>query len=604
MEYAQLGGSDLNGQHHDHQSDLAQIDAENRYNREQQSLRARLQRLQQQQQFAQTDTHAHVHWAPFDPPISTYPQSSNPPAPYSPDDGYYIPNSNSGYTDIIPSALCESYVGFNPIVDTTNSATLQPRAYGQLDDPSNWQPVPSSVPIESQIPVTTEEIGDCYYPLDLQDLNSAATGQIYNDFGAFVPDFDASQEQQFEPVNNFGSPGVQLWDRPAPEYDFVSPQPEPQWSSPQQRFEHTPDSIINWFSENYASRRDPPLSGKIMSEQSGGIWCKICRPQYTFLDPLSYRQHKEEIHGIDFKTGYQYWAPLEVRPISGVVGIGYEGYCPTCLLWIPMDLTKPDFNWFHHASKCQDKGYDPKKTKSTKSRPASPLERWSSSASEDDAAPIDSIKKEAIRRARQGEFLRPRPPFASNSNSNPSDETNSDIFSSGSSQSVRTSNSGSGSSMGSAMSQHSLESRRKKILRTRKRKGARSSNQGLRVYQCTFCMADFANFGDWRRHEEVIHLVLDKWVCAPEGQYKNGTRECVYCEEVHAEQSNIPNKCNASYCHGKGPADRVFARKDHLKQHLKRMHGIHSWRPSFDAWSKKAKGPRQSRCGFCGQTFD
>jgi hypothetical protein len=154
------------------------------------------------------------------------------------------------------------------------------------------------------------------------------------------------------------------------------------------------------------------------------------------------------------------------------------------------------------------------------------------------------------------------------------------------------------------MSQHSLESRRKKVLRLRKRKGARSSNQGLRVYQCTFCMADFANFGDWRRHEEVIHLVLEKWVCAPEGQYKSGTRECVYCDETHEEQSNIPNRCNASYCHGKGPTERVFARKDHLKQHLKRMHGIHTWRPSFEQWSKKAKGPRQSRCGFCGAVFD
>jgi hypothetical protein len=95
MEYAQLGSSDSNGQHCDHQCDLlGQIDAENRYNREQQSLRSRLQRLQQQQQFAQTDTHPHVHWAPFDPPISTYPQTSDPPAPYSPEDGYYIPNSN------------------------------------------------------------------------------------------------------------------------------------------------------------------------------------------------------------------------------------------------------------------------------------------------------------------------------------------------------------------------------------------------------------------------------------------------------------------------------------------------------------------------------
>ncbi|KAI5788024.1 hypothetical protein FPQ18DRAFT_52129 [Pyronema domesticum] len=237
-------------------------------------------------------------------------------------------------------------------------------------------------------------------------------------------------------------------------------------------------------------------------------------------------------------------------------------------------------------------------------KPASPLDRYCSSGSEDEGASVENIKKEAIRRARQGEFLKPRPRFASNSNSNPSDESNSDIYSTGSSQSVLTSASNSNSSVNSAMSQHSLESRRKKVLRLRKRKGTRSNNQGQRVYQCTFCMADFANFGDWRRHEEVVHLVLNKWVCAPEGQYMKGTRECVYCEEVHEEHSNIPNKCNASYCHGKGPAERVFARKDHLKQHLKRMHGIHTWRPSFDAWCKKAKGPRQSRCGFCGNNFD
>jgi hypothetical protein len=154
------------------------------------------------------------------------------------------------------------------------------------------------------------------------------------------------------------------------------------------------------------------------------------------------------------------------------------------------------------------------------------------------------------------------------------------------------------------MSQHSLESRRKKVLRLRKRRGAPASKPGTRVYQCTFCMSDFANYGDWRRHEEVIHLVLDKWVCAPEGQYKNGTRECVYCDEVHEEQANIPNQCNTSYCHGKGPDERVFSRKDHLKQHLKRIHGITHWRPTFETWAKKAKGPRQSRCGFCDAKFD
>ncbi|KAA8898824.1 hypothetical protein FN846DRAFT_961767 [Sphaerosporella brunnea] len=440
-------------------------------------------------------------------------------------------------------------------------------------------------------------------------VNPLFPADPYNNFADdLVGHYTAPPDQQFDLLPS-SSRGVELFDSPVPDFpDFVSVQPvlNPNavlnpWG-PQERFSHTPESITEWFSRNYAYKRNPPLKGTLMSEDRGRIWCKICTP-YELLDPHSYRSHKEEMHGVDFETGFQFWAPLEVRPIQGAVGIGFEGYCATCKKWTPLDLSKQDFGWFHHASKCQDRTAAPTVSKKEqKKKPDSPLERWSSS--DEEPASEDDIKKEALRRARRGDFLRPKPPFASNSNSNPSDEGSSDMWSSNSSRSILTSNSNSNSSVNSAMSQHSLESRRKKVLRVRKRKGARASKQGLRVYQCTFCMADFANFGDWRRHEEVIHLVLEKWVCAPEGQYKSGTRECVYCDETHEEQSNIPNRCNARYCHGQGPMERVFARKDHLKQHLKRMHGITTWRPAFEKWSKKANGPRQSRCGFCSAVFE
>ena len=246
--------------------------------------------------------------------------------------------------------------------------------------------VPSSVPIESQLglPPTTATTAAttttttvttttaaaaptttaAYYPLP----DPFPTDSIYDSFSdQLVNSYVAPPEQPVEfvdPLEPSPTRGVDLFDSPVP--DFESLATESQWS-PQTRFQHTPKSIMDWFSKNYATRRDPPLSGKNWSEQNGGIWCKICSPP-LFVDSFSYRQHKEEIHGIDFKTGFEYWAPLDVQPISGVIGIGYEGYCGTCLLWIPMDLSKPDFNWFHHASRVCAFPPDPRRNRKEKKR--------------------------------------------------------------------------------------------------------------------------------------------------------------------------------------------------------------------------------------------
>jgi hypothetical protein len=178
-------------------------------------------------------------------------------------------------------------------------------------------------------------------------------------FGAFPDElaepFTVPLGQHFDTGLSPPSRGVELFDSPVPDYISSQPALNPAgvlnpWDTPQERFMHTPESINEWFMLNYASKRNPPLSGDLMSEDRGQIWCKICNP-YEMLDPHAYRQHREEMHGVDFETGSQFWAPLEVQPIQGVVGLGYEGYCATCKLWIPLDLSKQDFGWFHHASK-------------------------------------------------------------------------------------------------------------------------------------------------------------------------------------------------------------------------------------------------------------
>jgi hypothetical protein len=176
-------------------------------------------------------------------------------------------------------------------------------------------------------------------------------GQGYQDFSQLAEQY-LSTGQPYDFLET-PSRGVQLYDSPVPEFEHPQQQQEPQaiWSL-QEAFHRTPESIKEYFSKTWAAvlPNKDPTPGRDMQEERGGIWCKICRPN-AFLDARDYRQHKEEIHGIDFKTGHFYWPPIDVRPISGVVGLGYEGYCATCELWIPLDMSKMDFNWFQHASK-------------------------------------------------------------------------------------------------------------------------------------------------------------------------------------------------------------------------------------------------------------
>lgn len=96
-------------------------------------------------------------------------------------------------------------------------------------------------------------------------------------------------------------------------------------------------------------------------------------------------------------------------------------------------------------------------------------------------------------------------------------------------------------------------------------------------------------------------MPLDRWACSPFGPQvyypEIGQICCVFCGEknptdTHTEGHN-PRSCQ----------ERIFNRKDHLKQHLRLVHksGLLDW--SIKDWRIPTPQIR-SRCGFCGVALD
>jgi len=134
--------------------------------------------------------------------------------------------------------------------------------------------------------------------------------------------------------------------------------------------------------------------------------------------------------------------------------------------------------------------------------------------------------------------------------------------------------------------------------------GLKARDEQKRIFQCTFCTDTFKSKYDWTRHEKSLHLSLEKWMCCPSGPVAvdsaNGNRSCSYCD-LHNPSSDHIESHNHRQCIDKGADARTFYRKDHLRQHLRLMHGC-ELTPSMDAW-KSVVMSINSRCGFCAQRF-
>lgn len=126
-----------------------------------------------------------------------------------------------------------------------------------------------------------------------------------------------------------------------------------------------------------------------------------------------------------------------------------------------------------------------------------------------------------------------------------------------------------------------------------------------RIFQCTFCTDTFPSKYDWQRHEKSLHLALERWTCCPMGSTRidptTGLHQCVFCPELSPTASHLEQH-NFQACNEKTVAERTFYRKDHLRQHLRLMHGV-KYDPHMDTW-KSTTFEIKSRCGFCPSIFN
>jgi Homeobox KN domain/Tc5 transposase DNA-binding domain len=251
-----------------------------------------------------------------------------------------------------------------------------------------------------------------------------------------------------------------------------------------------------------------------------------------------------------------------------------------------------------------------------------PLERWQHSPPENEPAPVSAIVH-AVAASRSS-------PNESSSSSNShghgyhralDSSAGSSSFSihrppsitsleTGQSDSLLSSGSLSNLSSKSHGSKNSFSSFGSGVRKDRRRRRRTAANPGKlqalesRPFQCTFCTDTFRTKYDWSRHEKSLHLSLEKWICAPLGPVitvsSSGQKQCVYCGELNPTNDHLETH-NHNCCEEKGLAARTFYRKDHLRQHLRLVHGC-KMIDSMDSWKSEATYLR-CRCGFCGQEF-
>jgi hypothetical protein len=132
-------------------------------------------------------------------------------------------------------------------------------------------------------------------------------------------------------------------------------------------------------------------------------------------------------------------------------------------------------------------------------------------------------------------------------------------------------------------------------------------------FACVFCNIPFKTFYEWRRHEESAHVAPVEFICE-DLVMRCSDGKCVYCgagENWNLDMHRLHAKTeHQRSCSQKARAERTFSRKDHLVQHIRRVHKAALF--SIDdnhaeygpEWSKRGR-PLDALddalfCGFCG----
>ncbi|CAJ0554940.1 Ff.00g134530.m01.CDS01 [Fusarium sp. VM40] len=220
----------------------------------------------------------------------------------------------------------------------------------------------------------------------------------------------------------------------------------------------------------------------------------------------------------------------------------------------------------------------------SRQRAMSPMRRWVDSPPEDEPVPIS-----AITRAASANFSNPH---AYDDICAPALYPSS-LSSAGTSGGDSSSSAWSGSS---ATHQRLFRNRRRRKLAPRTLQHRKPS-----PFECTFCTETFRKKYDWQRHETSIHLALERWLCRDEEPQSlhphSGKLCCIFCSQEDPDQDHIRSH-NPSACQ-----ERIFIRKDNLRQHLRLVHQADFVPWSMGSWKETISEVR-SRCGLCRVSFE
>ncbi|CAJ2513925.1 Uu.00g020440.m01.CDS01 [Anthostomella pinea] len=249
-----------------------------------------------------------------------------------------------------------------------------------------------------------------------------------------------------------------------------------------------------------------------------------------------------------------------------------------------------------------------------------PLQRWANSPPENEPASVTAIARAVSASnsysATSGSGR--NSPYVSNFSDDGSGRS---LCNQSSASSLGTSHGTSHSSGGSFASAFSNQSRgsfssvpsfvrssrgRRRRRRAPPNRADENLSQPPKTFQCTFCTETFRTKHDWQRHEKSLHLSLERWVCSPDGPRitnpETDIMSCVFCGEANPDDAHIEQH-NFSGCTERSQEERTFYRKDHLRQHLRLVHGVKFLQWAMGKW-QVASPEIRSRCGFCGVVLD
>lgn len=93
------------------------------------------------------------------------------------------------------------------------------------------------------------------------------------------------------------------------------------------------------------------------------------------------------------------------------------------------------------------------------------------------------------------------------------------------------------------------------------------------AYSCTFCRTSCSGKYEWTRHEASHVPNATRWICMPDAVAVQNN-SCMFCGETSPSTEHMA-KHDMDTCLSAPISLRTFSRKDHLKQHIQRVHRKH-----------------------------